>query len=290
MQEQTPVICYYHANCLDGFTAAWIVKHLHPDAELIPVNYEDELPALPVDSLVYVVDFTFPDADFMAMLATNNVRLLHFDHHEGAEETVDYLKSHCNEDHYLGVFDKQRSGAGITWDTLHPTKERPHLVNFVEDRDLWKFNYPQTKFFGEGLSTLDMSIEAWDWAHLKENFEWVFNKGKDVYGERVARCISQIETTGKEFLLEFEGKEYPVHVSFLADPKDASEQTNMVVSKTSYDVAFAITVLDDGRWKVRVTTAEDGPNANRIAKCFSENGGGHPHAAGFVIEKDSLVL
>lgn len=286
--DKTPVICFYHGDCMDGFTSAWIVKHLHPNAELIPVNYQDDLPALPMDSIVYVVDFTFPDDDFMAMLVDNNQRVLHFEHHITAQETVDYLQGRFSKEQYLGVFDKERSGAGITWDVLNPGQDRPHLVNFVEDRDLWLFKYSETKLFGEGLSTLDKTIDAWNWAHRKENCQWLLEKGAEVKERRIERCIQQIETTGKELDIEFEGETYPAFLSFLADPMDSSEQTHMVVMATDYKIALGVHVLDDGRWKVRVTTAQDGPNAAEIAKRFSDEGGGHQHAAGFIIGANVL--
>lgn len=285
-----PVVCYYHSNCLDGFTSAWIVKHLHPHAELIPVGYEDDTLALPTESLIYIVDFTFPDVEFMKMLIDNNTAVLHLDHHEGAEGTIESLKAYDKEDRYTVVFDKERSGAGITWDTFHPGKERPHLVNFVEDRDLWRFHYDETRFFTEGLITQPMTIEAWDWAQTKEGAKWLIDQGQEVYEQRVERCISQIEATGKSFVLEHDGVEWDAHFSHLAEPKDASEQTNLIVKNTDHKVALAVTVLEDGRWKVRVTTAPDGPNANAIAKAFHPDGGGHPHAAGFVVDKDALGL
>lgn len=281
-------ICYYHAPCLDGFTAAWIIHHLDPSVELIPVDYSDTEMALPTDSLVYVVDFTFPDVEFMKMLIDNNQSVIHIDHHVSAVDVVEELKAYGTEGEYVSVFDLERSGAGITWDTFHPDTERPHLVNFVEDRDLWRFSYHETKAFTEGLMTQSYTTAAWDWAQRKENAQWLVDQGNDAIRKRTERCIKQIISTGKDGTLVHDGMEWPAHTSVLAEPTDASDQTHLVIASGEYPIALAVWELEDGRFKVRVTTSEEGPQAHEIARAFEPNGGGHPRAAGFISDTSPL--
>lgn len=285
--EKRPVICYYHAECLDGFTSAWIVKSLYPEAELIPVTYGEDVPALPMDSLVFVVDFTFPDPDFMYMLVDHNETVVHLDHHISAVETHEWLKEKYTNDHYIGVFDMDRSGAGITWDTLVGEK-RPHIVNFVEDRDLWRFKYPETQFFTEGLMQIDKTMEAWDWAQRKENAEWLMTTGKETYEKRLTRCGSQLEKTAIPIEVPHNDQRLPALFSFLEWPSDSSTQTQIALQHEDYEIALAAYVQKDGSWKVRVTTTEEGPPANEVAKAFHPEGGGHLRAGGFVLKAEEL--
>ena len=49
----------YHANCPDGFTAAWIArKAFGPDCEFIPAHYGDSPPDCTGRS-VYILDFSY---------------------------------------------------------------------------------------------------------------------------------------------------------------------------------------------------------------------------------------
>jgi len=34
----SPLLVLYHANCWDGFCAAWIAHQIYPDAEFVPVQ------------------------------------------------------------------------------------------------------------------------------------------------------------------------------------------------------------------------------------------------------------
>ena len=55
----------YHANCNDGFGAAW-AAYTHPDlgpeAEYVPVQYGDTPPDV-TEAMVYILDFSFPPSE-----------------------------------------------------------------------------------------------------------------------------------------------------------------------------------------------------------------------------------
>ena len=58
----TRTICIYHANCADGFTAAWAVRQaLGSGVEFVPAGYGDEPPDVD-DADVVIVDFSYPRA------------------------------------------------------------------------------------------------------------------------------------------------------------------------------------------------------------------------------------
>jgi hypothetical protein len=37
------------------------------------------------------------------------------------------------------IFDMNRSGAGLAWDYFQPMTSRLRFIDYLEDRDLWRF-------------------------------------------------------------------------------------------------------------------------------------------------------
>ena len=153
-------LCLYHADCVDGFTSAWVVyHHLKGAVELRAAKYGDPLPEDDVmDREVYVVDFSYPRAvtEKLIRLATKTVIL---DHHKTAQKALADLGW---GDNHECVFDMHRSGAGLAWDHLMPGRPRPNLVRYVEDRDLWRFALPWSREVSAFIGSYDQTIQQWD--------------------------------------------------------------------------------------------------------------------------------
>jgi len=144
----------YHRDCPDGFCAAFVAKKRYPNADLLPRAYGEPLPLTEVrDKDVLVVDFSWrTKEDNRALLeAARSFRIL--DHHKTAQETL------ANEPY--ATFDMNRSGATLTWDILFPNSPRPWYVNYVEDRDLWKWALPRTREISAYTMALPHTIEGW---------------------------------------------------------------------------------------------------------------------------------
>ena len=117
----------YHANCDDGFGAAWAARKKLGDAAVyVPVKYGDPLPPTVTGERVYVVDFSYP-RDVLETLA-DRCKVVVLDHHKTAQEDLADLP--------FAEFDMERSGAGMTWDYFFPGQPRPPLIDHIEDRDL----------------------------------------------------------------------------------------------------------------------------------------------------------
>jgi len=154
----SPVILY-HANCDDGFGAAYAAwTHFGDNAEYRPVQYGDPVPfETLVGRQVYILDFSFsPDTILaMAQVATQVTML---DHHKSAAEQWQGIVPAPNA---VITFDMDRSGAQMSWDHFHPGTPRPILIEHIGDLDLWRFTLPDTKAFCAGLSILPTTFEAW---------------------------------------------------------------------------------------------------------------------------------
>jgi oligoribonuclease NrnB/cAMP/cGMP phosphodiesterase (DHH superfamily) len=132
MSATTP-LCLHHDD-RDGDCAAWVVRQLHPNVECVAVNYGDPVPARSaVGRVVYVVDFSWP-LEQLFELEVAAARLTVIDHHRSAQSTLLKLKFNGAGTTRI-VYDNDRSGCGLTWDTLFPDERRPWFVDYVEDRD-----------------------------------------------------------------------------------------------------------------------------------------------------------
>jgi uncharacterized protein len=157
----------YHAQCRDGQGAAWVAKRAMPKAELVPVQHGG-LP--PYDLVrgrgVYVIDFSWRRAEMKTLILHSRSTVV-LDHHQTAQtELAGILEELRQIDQRPPgdaiVFDMERSGAGIAWDYFHPTEPRPWVVNYVEDRDLWRFALPSSQEINGYLATKDYTPEAFD--------------------------------------------------------------------------------------------------------------------------------
>jgi hypothetical protein len=174
-----PEIIIYHAQCPDGSCAAmvareYVLKGCLPGGKddhkrapcMMPMLYTKDPEA---DSLgnvrvgshyfsvrgkrVLIVDFSFP-RNVLEKMHDGADSLIVLDHHKTAAADLAGL-SYC-------VFDMQRSGARLAWDYFHPGKPSPWVVDYVEDRDLWKHALMLSKEVNCFLSTLPFNdFDAW---------------------------------------------------------------------------------------------------------------------------------
>ena len=54
-----------------------------------------------------------------------------------------------------------KSGARLGWEFFHPEKPVPGLIRYVEDRDIWKWEFPESAGFLAALEMEPRSFERW---------------------------------------------------------------------------------------------------------------------------------
>ena len=150
----TQPLCIYHGNCADGFAAAWAVRYaLGNGVDFHAGVYQDPPPDVTGRDVI-MVDFSYkrPVLDELVLSAKS---ILILDHHKTAAEDLAGLPPvppppepglhgwRPNSGVYA-TFDMERSGAGLAWDHFHGGARFP-LIDFVEDRDLWRFKLTGTR-------------------------------------------------------------------------------------------------------------------------------------------------
>jgi hypothetical protein len=151
--DPRPLVIYHGNQCPDGFAAAlaaWL--YFDGQAEFLGLDHDDvrtldELPALDARA-VYILDFSFSES-ILRGIESRAAKLVLLDHHLSAAEKLSGFRCRCGVVH----FDTQKSGARLAWEFFHPDQALPDLVRFVEDRDIWVWQYPESAGF---LASLDM--------------------------------------------------------------------------------------------------------------------------------------
>lgn len=168
----------YHANCTDGFGAAFAAwLKLGDEAEYLPMEYGDVKTPEDFDmkvslaakgNEVYILDFSFP-REVMDALFQHAKRVVWLDHHKTAFEMWCGVYEHGMEfyevvdgKHYIALDDK-RSGAMLAWHNFHPGTKVPKLIQHIDDRDRWQFKMYGTKeLHAELVSRKPWTFEQWE--------------------------------------------------------------------------------------------------------------------------------
>ena len=283
----SPVVCIYHRNCLDGQTAAWIVRKRFPETTFIDADYMESLPEIERDATVYVVDFSYSGQQLLD-LCKQARQVYVLDHHDKAIKDLEDFFGLGKEpaigepavqmpNNLIMILDRERSGAGITWDFLYPNNSRPTIVDLTEDRDLWRFKYPITKAYMRALAGIPMTMEAWDWASEQPSQKLV-TRGESLIeaDEQNIRWI--LENAVR--MIEWQGYTVPL----INCPKYmAGEVNNRFVN----DYPFVISYYDGPEYRVyRFNSVKGGINVSELIGELNLGGGGHATSAGLKVKRD----
>jgi hypothetical protein len=303
----TPLVVY-HAGCRDGFGAAWAAREVLPTAEFHQGFHGHPPPAAAcvAGRDVYLLDFTYSRAEMVA-LALACRRLIVLDHHQTAHEPLDGLLEELQERGQrpagdLIVLDMERSGAGITWDVLvqgAPTlcarcggrrghvagcaevlkRPRPWVIDYVEDRDLWRWALPDSRIVNAYIGAVPLEFEAWD--RLLETPLAEARKAGEAVALKLRQYVAEVAQGAG--VVTFAGLAWPC---VNAANCDLSELLEHLMERHGAPVAMGWSWRGDGlyHYSLRSRGAID---VSAIAR--AHGGGGHRNAAGFQLEQ-ALVL
>lgn len=299
------MICIYHGNCADGFTAAWAVWKRFPDAEFYPGVYGEDPPDVTGKDVV-LVDFSYKKSvlDEMCKKARSIIVL---DHHKTAEEDLKGAKQfsktwdahvqnvyqdQCENADINGailyaLFDLDRSGAMIAWEFFHPDKPAPQLIKHVQDRDLWRFELENTREIQASVFSYEYTFENWDnlveaCEHLDGNKAMV-NAGKALERKHFKDIAELIEVSKRRMVIG--GHEvYVVNLPYTM----ASDACHALCKESMYpsgsgelntEPAFGASYWDGPKGRTFSLRSIGEFDVSEIAMKYG--GGGHKNAAGF---------
>lgn len=167
----------FHKDCMDGLASAFIAHssflEADEEAEFYPMHYSDvnnvyDIP-LNEGDIVYILDFSLPE-EMIRELSCKVDHIYIIDHHKTAQFLLNLNINNVTVD-----FDNNMSGAMLTFDFFidrgtNPLE--PELFEYVQDRDLWKWELPGSK---EVSAALALMVEKNSIESFREAY-WSFDK------------------------------------------------------------------------------------------------------------------
>ncbi len=302
-------VIVFHDGCPDGWGSAWwLGKHLGEHIKH-PGRYGEDPPLeLCKRADVWLVDFCYEPAELTA-LADACKTLTIFDHHQTAVGHVEaagftmtptmigfvelfQLGGHAK---VAGVLDMDRSGVGLVSEFVRYqfAVNAPDFLGNIEDRDLWRFNLPDTKDVFAAVTARPYTVEAWDKIEATYYFDLV-REGEAINLYR-DRLIEQVAAS--TFVVRLRGGSGPaIHARCATSPYAvgsdvAGEIAKRPVPHPSWPHGIgAYAILHEDCVQVGLRSREDlnahheGPDVAEIAERYG--GGGHKHASGFKVTWD----
>ncbi len=254
----------YHADCADGFGAAWSAyQKFGEGADYVPCQYGRPAPDTTDRDEIYIVDFSFP-RDVLLSMTTGSIVVL--DHHKTAQAA---LAGEWPE-RYDVQFDMDRSGARMAWEYFNGGGSLPDLIRYIEDRDLWRWKLPNSREVSAAIRSYPMDFRIWNDFTIPQ----LANEGAAILrytDQQIGDLASMAQRR------EIGGHNVPV---INAPACWASEICNRLAEGEPFAASWCASETEVF-WSLR--SAPDGLDVSEIAKQFG--GGGHKHAAGFKTER-----
>lgn len=280
--RRSHTVVFYHGSCPDGATAAAVAaKKLGTRGVFFKSCYygDDDLPDC-TGKDVYVLDYSFSwDVTEKITSVCKTFTLL--DHHETSARKLYGFNCTCGKLH----FDMQKSGARLAWDHFFPNQDVPWLVKYVEDRDLWKWEFPETAAV---LAMVDLKyghddfrklIELLDITEHELQTQFRFAEQGQMLLDYRAKLYEEILRDAIEITLDGHKT-----LAVQAPASLTSEVGQMLHQKTgTFGLVWRIT---SSGVKCGLRSNDDFA-CNTIAEKFG--GGGHPQAAGFLLKASQLA-
>lgn len=307
-------IVVYHNNCVDGIAAAWAARQYmsvrNISCEYIPADYDSE-PVDCTDSVIYLVDFSYPPEVIENLISLKNNTVVVIDHHISAINKLQGViaKHNIQTDGCINkrigrseswLLDTTRSGAVLTFNYFFPDHEVPDILLYVQDRDLWKKELPFSEEISWALkaysdSFINFNYLAGVWSI--KGFGSVKSIGEGTY-KFVQSQIEQIAENRHYIYIKLEGNEladilqtFWLRIPAVNAPQVfSSDICQKVMQLEGECIAASYFRQSDDTYKFSVRCIDEWKSdmvASRIAEMFG--GGGHPGAAGFYVHEHKFL-
>lgn len=270
----------YHGNCHDGFTAAWIAHRVlcarlqYDEVALHAAQYGQPAPAVTREDHVWVLDFSYPLASVVQLQQAAGAFVL-LDHHKTALGLAEIR----------GVtIDLEQSGAMLAWGHFMPGQAAPKLVQYVQDRDLWRFHLYKSREVNAWIRSWPMDLTIWDNLEISLSHEDRVRIVADEGGAILRNTSREIDEACRHArLVWLSGYRVPM----LNAPWHQSEIGQQLCRNYPAAPFSATWFLMEGKRVISLRTTREDFDVSTIAQRYG--GGGHRAAAGFQVPAESIV-
>lgn len=282
MTDEKRMILIYHHDDNDGSCAAAVAANYYDRSEFtikfVAINYgkeswtEEEINEA---EKVWLVDFS---SDRMEeFVKACGPKMIWIDHHRTAMEKFPELWGSSS---IQGIRSLEKAACILTWEYTHPENVSPPLaVAYIGDKDMWTFEYPETRAFSAGFSLMVKTPDdpVWD-VLLGSEYEETVNK---------MISIGELLLEAQKYKLQkaFDrGVDFTFHswrARLVNTTGNISELGEFIYRKPEYDIAVMWQAVEDMVvFSLRSDSGNpDSPDCAEIAQQYG--GGGHKNAAGF---------
>lgn len=309
-----PVSVLYHADCLDGFGAAYAAWRRHGDCAIYrPMHHGNPWDMNEVAGHeVYILDFSFPP-ESLEQLAGIALSVTQIDHHAsalkdwaGRVQPVGEAFFYKHPELPLSIhFNLNKSGARLAWEHFNPEVPAPLAIQHIEDQDMWHFALPGTRPFCRVLRLMPFDLDAWhqlisetltestdryvETLKQGEAIESFFQREVELLAQGSLRMPARLRGEPVDALQALRHGQAIVTsgelawlavdgLSVNANALFASELGNLLAERNE-GIGLVWQLASDGEIKVSLRSRKGSPDVSVIATRYG--GGGHPSAAGF---------
>jgi oligoribonuclease NrnB/cAMP/cGMP phosphodiesterase (DHH superfamily) len=282
----------YHSPCNDGICSGWIVNKYIKDTfnksiELLPCNAgcspDKDLEYFRNKNIVFA-DIC-PTVEYLLKLSEFAQSIKIIDHHVTNYEKI--IKTNNLPDNISHIFDMNQSGCQLVWNYFYET-EQPWFVQYIGDRDIWRFNLPHTNEYIYGLSENNyINFNGFDklYDNLNDNnFKLnIYESGKKEMEFREKNIINIIKYN------KMECKYNNYRIWLYNSTKDLTSDVGNRLLKYKFSdntlpdfcVGWIYDINKDEFW---ISMRSDNTKQDVSKICQTFGGGGHRNAAGCIIK------
>ncbi len=277
------MICIYHSKDLDGFSSGAIVLKKYPGIKLIGYDYGQNIPEIPDNSEIILVDVSFPMSE-MVKISKRTKSFIWIDHHISAINEFNNLKE---ENSIITFLDVNYSACELTWRYFF-NENIPTAIEMLGKYDTWrKDEFWQTKIlpFQYGMRLICNSPESFP-SYLFDAKENNFSTTSIIEdGLKLIQYQKAIDSLSAKnsFEINFEG-----YKAICLNTSNFSSQTfESVYDENKHDLMIPFQ-WSGQFWKFSLYTTKSTIDCSVLAKKYG--GGGHKGAAGFQLNDLSIFF
>ncbi len=285
--DPTEVECVvYHAPCNDGSGAAvgaWL--KLGDSVSYVRRTYHKAFEESKiVGKNVVVLDASFKREELLALRAKTKTMMI-LDHHDSAMRDLADVPG-C-------FFCMQNSGAVLSWHYFHGLNTPPPtLLRLIEDRDLWKWqerDLSEALYYALKVHCPNSDFKTYLPYVEQTRLNDLIAYGKTLIAKHQKWCEKAAQKAEhKTFTLPRTNQSYQIMCRELTDDRLVSELSEYLYTKYDVDFIMLWTKVAGEKYKVSFRSNKDKINLGTIATALG--GGGHPAAAGAVLDYSPIEL
>lgn len=267
----------YH-NDPDGMTS-FVVLSEALDREVVgtPVTHDKVDVEVKSGCTLYILDFSPPTAEHLRQWLQQADEVVFIDHHKSSADYLPLLEEYQAKIYY----DEDSAACQLTWDVFYMEDPYPNLVNYVADRDLWKWSLPSSREISAAISITPLKYD--EYYKLLTSFDAfsLNSQGSAILASQTQYVNSIVHRENVRWLRLGEYNVPAIVSSYI------HSEIGEALGKLYPQAPFVVVVVPNRKSRIELRCPMDDLNLAEIAAKYG--GGGHRKAAAFHVESVDIL-